>query len=72
MSSREIRLLIASRQDNSSAGQPTIISENGDTANCLRARASLNTTDNTIMEYAERRTDRDMGKLSGSSIHTAY
>jgi hypothetical protein len=55
------KLLIASRQDNSSAGQPTIISENGDTANCLRARASLNATDNTIMEYA---TKADLEHLS--------
>lgn len=66
------KLQVVSQQDNLSAEQPTIISENGDTANCLRARASLNATDNTIMEYAERRTDRDMGQLSGSPIHPTY
>ena len=54
------KLQVVSEQAEHSA-RLTIISENGDTANCLRARASLNATDNTIMEYAERRTDRDMG-----------
>lgn len=59
------KLQVVSEQTEHSA-RLTIQSENGDTANCLRARASLNATDNTIMEYAERRTDRDMGQLSGS------
>ena len=33
-----------------------IPSENPDIANCLRARASLNATDNSILEY-EKETD---------------
>ena len=44
-------MLVVSQQDNSSVEQLTIISENGDIANCLRARASLNATDNTIVEH---------------------
>ena len=47
------KLQVVSQQDNLSAEQPTIISENGDTANCLRARAGLNATDNTICEHAK-------------------
>lgn len=71
-------MLIASRQDNSSAEQRIITSvnlggdqsltvseelahsaqrtiplEKSDIANCLRARASLNATDNTILEHAK-------------------
>ena len=44
-------MLVVSQQDSSSVEQPTIISENGDIASCLRARASLNATDNTIVEH---------------------
>ena len=71
MSIRGGKLQVVSEQTEHSA-RLIIQSENGDTANCLRARASLNATDNTIMEYAERRTDRDMGQLSGSSIRPTY
>ena len=47
------RLLIASQQGSSSAEQRIITSESGDVANCLMARASLNATDNTILEHAK-------------------
>lgn len=43
-------LLTASDQAEQSA-QRTIPLENGAVASCLRARASLNATDNTIVEY---------------------
>ena len=52
MSIRGGKLQVALGQAERSA-RLTIQSENGDTANCLRARASLNATDNTIMEYAK-------------------
>lgn len=45
------RLLIASRQDNSSAEQRTITYN--DIANCLRANGAVAPTDNTIIEYEE-------------------
>lgn len=45
------RLLIASRQDNSSAEQRTITYN--DIANCLRANGAVAPTDNTIIQYEE-------------------
>lgn len=35
------------------SAQRTIPLEKSDVANCLRARASLNATDNTILQYAD-------------------
>jgi hypothetical protein len=60
------RLLIVSDQAEHFAHR-TIPSERGDIANCLRTNGGLNATDNTIVNYAERRTDRDMGQLPSSS-----
>lgn len=43
---------IVSGQTEHSA-QPIIPSESSDIANCLRARAALNATDNSLIEYAK-------------------
>ena len=46
-------MLVVSEQMHRSA-LPIIPSENPDIASCLRARASLNATDNSLLEYAEK------------------
>ena len=45
--------------------QPITLSEKPDIANCLRARAALNATDNSLIEY-EGRTNRGVGQSPGA------